>query len=247
MGVKSSARPRGAARNVSNKPVANSNVRPQSEPIKSHTMDSPDLDGLRDARSSYYSRSTHERIKELKSGRYTKNEQGDRRSVRSSGLSTTSSTRQRRPRARRDQANNSDHASVYPDRSPHVSRRREDAIPEEPLRPRKMRSRDDSDRQRSAKHEDRSSRRPVPQRSHTTPVPTVKAPRVTVVPVDSRQSSASSASSNTNRRTSGIFGTFFRTKSANAVPSVRLVECLTCGSDDIPSSKSAKLGCGHRM
>lgn len=128
-----------------------------------------------------------------------------------------------------------------------MSRRGEGATPEEPLRPRKTRPRDHGGRLRYEKHEDRSTRRPVPQRSLTTPVPTAKVPRITVMPVESRQSSASSTSSKTTRRTSGIFGTFFRTKSANAVPSVRLVECLTCGSDDIPSSKSAKLGCGHRM
>ncbi|EME41302.1 hypothetical protein DOTSEDRAFT_101347, partial [Dothistroma septosporum NZE10] len=27
----------------------------------------------------------------------------------------------------------------------------------------------------------------------------------------------------------------------------RLVECLTCAADDVPITKSAKLGCGHRM
>lgn len=242
MGFKSSARSRAATRTVSNNSVASSSVRSQSDRSKSHTMHSPDLDDLREARSSYYSRPAHERIKEMKCGADTKDKSDDRSSV-----TTSESKRQRKPRARRDQHGHSDSVSVYPGRSRNVSSRRKEAMPEVPLRQRKTLSQHHVDRRRGEKQEDRSTRRPVPQRSRATPVPKAKAPHVTVVSIESRHSSASSTSSKTNRRTSGIFGTFFRTKSANAVPSIRLVECLTCGSDEIPSSKSAKMGCGHRM
>ncbi|KAF2859924.1 hypothetical protein K470DRAFT_258450 [Piedraia hortae CBS 480.64] len=46
-------------------------------------------------------------------------------------------------------------------------------------------------------------------------------------------------------RPTGFLG-FFRRNPPPERP-VRLVSCLTCGGDDIPAHKSAKLECGHRM
>lgn len=51
------------------------------------------------------------------------------------------------------------------------------------------------------------------------------------------------------RRSSSIFDSLLRRHSTAAIPTrpPRLVECLTCGSDDIPSTQTAKLSCTHRM
>ncbi|KAM3421844.1 putative E3 ubiquitin-protein ligase ARI3 [Cercospora zeina] len=51
------------------------------------------------------------------------------------------------------------------------------------------------------------------------------------------------------RRQSSILGGLLQRNSTKPPPrpSPRLVECLTCGSDDVPSTKTAKLSCGHRM
>ncbi|KAI9820381.1 MAG: hypothetical protein M1827_006005 [Pycnora praestabilis] len=45
-----------------------------------------------------------------------------------------------------------------------------------------------------------------------------------------------------SRRSSGLFGLFFKSSAPE-----KQIECLTCMSDDISVSKSAKLACGHRM
>ena len=52
-----------------------------------------------------------------------------------------------------------------------------------------------------------------------------------------------------HERQSSIFGSLLRRSSSTAVPPrpSRLVECLTCGSDDVPSTRTAKLSCSHRM
>jgi hypothetical protein len=51
-----------------------------------------------------------------------------------------------------------------------------------------------------------------------------------------------------SNRVSTFLGSLMRRNTTSAVPtSPRLVDCLTCGSDDVPAMKTAKLGCGHRM
>ncbi|CAK4031890.1 Hypothetical predicted protein [Lecanosticta acicola] len=48
--------------------------------------------------------------------------------------------------------------------------------------------------------------------------------------------------------TPSLLSSMFRRNTAPPVPAApRLVECLTCGSDDVPHARSAKLACGHRM
>ncbi|KAG0650123.1 RING-type E3 ubiquitin transferase itt1 [Hyphodiscus hymeniophilus] len=48
-------------------------------------------------------------------------------------------------------------------------------------------------------------------------------------------------------RRSSFLGSFFGPAAQHHHEPEKLVECLTCLSDDIPRSKSAKLKCGHRM
>ncbi|KAH0353187.1 hypothetical protein KCU81_g1711, partial [Aureobasidium melanogenum] len=56
-----------------------------------------------------------------------------------------------------------------------------------------------------------------------------------------------------HRRTSSFLGSIFRPSipapatASSTSPRVRTAECLTCGSDDVPVTRSAKLPCGHRM
>ncbi|KAH0019179.1 hypothetical protein KCU78_g6901, partial [Aureobasidium melanogenum] len=56
-----------------------------------------------------------------------------------------------------------------------------------------------------------------------------------------------------HRRTSSFLGSIFRPSIpapatvSSPSPRVRTAECLTCGSDDVPVTRSAKLPCGHRM
>ncbi|KAI5235239.1 hypothetical protein E4T43_09402 [Aureobasidium subglaciale] len=55
------------------------------------------------------------------------------------------------------------------------------------------------------------------------------------------------------RRSSSFLASIFRRPVAAAAtlapnaPRLRTTECLTCGSDDVPVTRSAKLPCGHRM
>ncbi|TVY15626.1 E3 ubiquitin-protein ligase itt1 [Lachnellula arida] len=74
------------------------------------------------------------------------------------------------------------------------------------------------------------------RRSHTTSshIPSVK------------QYAPSLTTTNTTKRASFLGGFFTPAPQPHREPE-RLVECLTCLSDDIPRSKSAKLKCGHRM
>ncbi|QSZ36417.1 hypothetical protein DSL72_006294 [Monilinia vaccinii-corymbosi] len=62
---------------------------------------------------------------------------------------------------------------------------------------------------------------------------------------------ANTATSNTSQRRGSFLGSFFSSGPPPPPPAPpepeKLVECLTCLSDDIPKSKCAKLRCGHRM
>lgn len=84
------------------------------------------------------------------------------------------------------------------------------------------------------------SRRPSIRRSST---------HVKLAPITEGEDEAQSS---TARRTpikrQSLLGSLFgRRNTAPAIPAPpRLVECLTC-SDDVPSARSAKLECGHRM
>lgn len=52
----------------------------------------------------------------------------------------------------------------------------------------------------------------------------------------------------TSKRESTLLGSLLRRQSTTSIPTTpRLIECLTCGSDDVPHAQSAKLPCGHRM
>lgn len=69
-----------------------------------------------------------------------------------------------------------------------------------------------------------------------------------LAPIDEKSGDhGSSVSSRRSRRDSTLLGSLFGRSPAAEPPRPRLVECLTCGSDDVPSTKTAKLSCGHRM
>ncbi|KAJ9632406.1 hypothetical protein H2203_000811 [Taxawa tesnikishii (nom. ined.)] len=88
--------------------------------------------------------------------------------------------------------------------------------------------------------------RPSLKRSNTTShakAPTSQPlPDATAPPEDA----ATSPSKKDPRRHSSLLGSLFRHNSTPALPP-RMVDCLTCGADDVPIIRSAKLACGHRM
>ena len=97
--------------------------------------------------------------------------------------------------------------------------------------------RDVSDRRRSDVHVRPSLRRSSTTSARLQPVLETHDDRASVT--NSKRSS---------QHNSSIIGSMLRRHSTTSAPQApRLVECLTCGSDDIPSAQSAKLACGHRM
>lgn len=57
-----------------------------------------------------------------------------------------------------------------------------------------------------------------------------------------------SATSKRSVRPESSVGSTARRHSTSSIPQVpSVVECLTCGSDDVPTKNAAKLSCGHRM
>ncbi|QIW95183.1 hypothetical protein AMS68_000701 [Peltaster fructicola] len=48
-------------------------------------------------------------------------------------------------------------------------------------------------------------------------------------------------------RRDSFLGSIFGKRTSVAPATSRMVECLTCGADDVPAPKAAKLECGHRM
>ncbi|TGO23965.1 hypothetical protein BPAE_0116g00260 [Botrytis paeoniae] len=96
--------------------------------------------------------------------------------------------------------------------------------------------------------------RPPLSRSATTRITTEPAPILrrsnTTVPKPPA-SVANTTTSQTSQRRGSFLGSFFSSGPPPPPPPPpepeKLVECLTCLSDDIPKSKCAKLRCGHRM
>ncbi|KAI9818696.1 MAG: hypothetical protein M1832_004171 [Thelocarpon impressellum] len=92
--------------------------------------------------------------------------------------------------------------------------------------------------------------RPPLQRSNTTTRTTTtrtrKSPTGTSLPGGSELATDTTKD---RRRSSGLLGAIFGMSAAPAAPArpERKVECLTCLADDVPVSRSAKLGCGHVM
>ncbi|KAL3419876.1 IBR domain-containing protein [Phlyctema vagabunda] len=124
---------------------------------------------------------------------------------------------------------------------------------------------DDETAHRSRAHHSR--KKPVveatsgspPKRSHSTREheatsrPSLKRSNTTTSHATSVKTREPSLMSTTSTATkSNFLGSFFGPAAQSHhrhhdVPPPRLVECLTCLSDDIPVHKSAKLKCGHRM
>ncbi|KAM0129154.1 hypothetical protein ACHAO1_008624 [Botrytis cinerea] len=96
--------------------------------------------------------------------------------------------------------------------------------------------------------------RPPLSRSATTRITTEPAPVLrrsnTAVPKPPA-SIANTSTSQSSQRRGSFLGSFFSSGPPPPPPPPpepeKLVECLTCLSDDIPKSKCAKLRCGHRM
>ncbi|KXS97586.1 hypothetical protein AC578_5759 [Pseudocercospora eumusae] len=88
----------------------------------------------------------------------------------------------------------------------------------------------------------RSSRTSL-KRSTTTPA---KLATITEAEGDPKASPASPRRATKRDSTPSLLA-IWRRNSVVSVPPPRLVDCLTCGSDDVPAIRSAKLACGHRM
>ncbi|TGO52293.1 hypothetical protein BOTNAR_0329g00060 [Botryotinia narcissicola] len=95
--------------------------------------------------------------------------------------------------------------------------------------------------------------RPPLSRSATTRITTEPAPilrRSNTTVTKPPASVANTTTSQTSQRRGSFLGSFFSSAPPPPPPPPepeKLVECLTCLSDDIPKSKCAKLRCGHRM
>ncbi|KAK5125736.1 hypothetical protein LTR85_012010 [Meristemomyces frigidus] len=87
-----------------------------------------------------------------------------------------------------------------------------------------------------------STSRPSLKRSSTT---SSKLPSVAEKP----EAGPAGESRRSSKRESTLLGALLRrnTTTSSLPTAPRLVECLTCGSDDVPHANSAKLTCGHRM
>ncbi|KAF2765347.1 hypothetical protein EJ03DRAFT_280251 [Teratosphaeria nubilosa] len=87
-----------------------------------------------------------------------------------------------------------------------------------------------------------SRARPALRRSGTTSAKLQSVPEAAgyvQAPVTSRR---------TSRREPSLLEGLLKRQATTPAPTLsRLVECLTCGSDDVPHPQSAKLSCGHRM
>ncbi|KAK3656853.1 hypothetical protein LTR56_002834 [Elasticomyces elasticus] len=98
-----------------------------------------------------------------------------------------------------------------------------------------------AERRSSSSRSHASRSQPSLKRSSTT--------KIKLPPIDESPPAPSLTSTRkTSKRDSTLLGSLLRRQSTSAVRTApRLIECLTCGSDDIPCASSAKLACGHRM
>ncbi|KAK8192690.1 hypothetical protein M8818_007862 [Zalaria obscura] len=94
--------------------------------------------------------------------------------------------------------------------------------------------------------------RPVLKRSNTTshihiPLAQAKASTRSITAGTTAESASTAPSKRAGSRQSSLLGSLFgQSHTTTSIP-VRKVDCLTCGEDDVPITKSAKLACGHRM
>ncbi|PPJ56808.1 hypothetical protein CBER1_05941 [Cercospora berteroae] len=217
----------------------------------------PDIDELRRKRAEYYSKPADER-RRVSSIFGTK--PSTRSSTKLSAKSTASSTasmpravavarRKRNPT--RTTAKTSKQARVAAEnvyapieRTTAMRRARSDVgrgISDEEVTP------EDSISQVGLNPPSRPAR--APSASSSIPGGITSVDRLEAIPEDhEKPSSPSRPTQRRDRRQPSLLGSLLQrnsTKPPRASP--RLVECLTCGSDDVPSTKTAKLSCGHRM
>ncbi|KAK4619419.1 E3 ubiquitin-protein ligase ARIH2 [Fulvia fulva] len=95
----------------------------------------------------------------------------------------------------------------------------------------------------------RPSKRPTSRSSRASVTRnSTSAAKLASIAEDERAKTSPSKRSSKRDSTSSLLGSLLRRHTEPAVPvAPRLVECLTCAADDVPITKSAKLGCGHRM
>ena len=218
----------------------------------------PDIDELRSKRDSYYSTPVSER-RRMTTPTSTKSRSRDgsertvtveykKRKSGSSGGSSRKSSGSKKERNRTEEY-------VYGGRPAEVEVEREYAEEREPS------VRSSRSKRSSMSHKDDlpsimeqevtpddsisqvAERAYVASRSR----PSTRAARHQSLPVITEQATVQEPSPRKSPKKESLLETIFRRKSSRDVPTVRLVECLTCGSDDIPSTKAAKLECGHRM
>lgn len=219
----------------------------------------PEIDELRKRRTQYYSASLQERRKEpapdllkprvmLETRTRSRSSKAGSEKSRRSRTSKTSSRSAKRPSSRNKDEDGAYNTSATlsrhsQDRSRHSSSPRRRSLPtalELEVTP------NDSISQvgatTPARHRSRKATRPTVKRSST------QAKLPPIIEADGDAQSSTTAPRPPVKRQS-ILGTLFgRRNTAPAIPAPpRLVECLTCGADDVPSGQSAKLECGHRM
>ncbi|KAH6671942.1 hypothetical protein B0J14DRAFT_594777 [Halenospora varia] len=190
---------------------------------------------------SHKSRITLSEVKRLES-EYDSSDFDDTTAVESSGT-------KERPTKRKIKIvyiTEEDYNTKHKERTPKKEKRSRDSPrrDDSPKRSRAHRSRrksateapPSSPPRRASTREPRSEAPPSLRRSNTTSqIPSAKpyAPSLTTTATTTKRSS--------------FLGSFFGPPAPQNREPERLVECLTCLSDDIPRSKSAKLKCGHRM
>ena len=233
----------------------------------------PDVEELRRIRAAYFarpassrSRVTRPRIERV--AEEVRSAKGSEHRRRKTSSHSRSSTKSHRTSGSKDDAQRSSEGYVYAARStPDIGRDEpRQRTAEQEATPRRHRSKrsllsaenlstiddtevtpDDSisvvaERQSKRHSTSHSHSKTSLRRSRTAPSGLDSVPEAPDEP------SPKSVSLKAPKRQSILLGNLLRrnTSSAPAAPP-RLVDCLTCGSDDVPRSQSAKLACKHRM
>ena len=114
----------------------------------------------------------------------------------------------------------------------------------------------DHDGKTETVEETAESPKPLPQRSKTDPNATVKRSARSSRPVMRKSTTSSKTADKTGMSTVSKASTIAKSTKTSILVSLfakpaptaeKQVSCLTCGSDDVPISRSARLPCTHRM
>lgn len=195
----------------------------------------PTAEELRDARAVYYATPPHERVKKYA----TKSSRSHRTSERHGASSTTRSSKVSR---RKPTSSTTEGILKRPSKSQkegarsyvyEYRREPDDTVSKESVHSKRVSTKPEGSKSENL--------RPTLLRSASTSQATPTASR----PALSRRDTVSSAApSKKDGKNNSLLASIFRS-SPPAKP--RVVDCLTCGADDVPVSRTAKLSCGHRM